>query len=116
MTRLRWGIKTAPQHTTYDAMLAVWKEADATPAIEHAWLFDHFAPIFSDVNGPCLEGWTLLAAMLPFVLSLSRRHASGLVFDQQQSLELLMTLGQALLGALFLIAMELVSRRPFPMR
>lgn len=62
MARLRFGIKTAPQHTTYDAMLAVWKEADAVEAIEHAWLFDHFAPIFSDVEGPCFEGWTLLAA------------------------------------------------------
>ncbi len=62
MARLSFGIKTAPQHTTYDAMLTVWQEADATPAFEHAWLFDHFAPIHSDVNGPCLEGWTLLAA------------------------------------------------------
>ncbi len=32
------------------------------PAFEHAWLFDHFAPISSDLDGPCLEGWTLLAA------------------------------------------------------
>jgi F420-dependent oxidoreductase-like protein len=62
MATLRFGIKTAPQHTTYDAMLRVWQEADATPVFEHAWLFDHFAPIFSDVEGPCLEGWTLLAA------------------------------------------------------
>jgi len=62
MKALRFGIKTAPQHTTYQAMLEVWKEADATPVFEHAWLFDHFAPIHSDVNGPCFEGWTLLAA------------------------------------------------------
>jgi len=62
MPKLRWGVKIAPQHTTYEAMLDVWKEADATPVFEHAWLFDHFAPIFSDVDGPCLEGWTLLAA------------------------------------------------------
>ena len=62
MARLRWGIKTAPQHTTYEAMLAVWQEADAMPVFEHAWLFDHFAPIHSDVSGPCFEGWTLLAA------------------------------------------------------
>ena len=55
-----------------------------------------------------INQWTLLAAMLPAVLSISRGHASGLEFDQQQSLELLMTLGQALLGALFLISMELV--------
>lgn len=63
MARLSFGIKTVPQHTTYEAMLGVWKEADAIPVIEHAWLFDHFAPINSDVNGPCLEGWTVLAAL-----------------------------------------------------
>ncbi len=62
MRPLRFGIKTAPQHTTYDDMWAVWEEAEQIPVIEHAWLFDHFAPIHSDVNGPCLEGWTTLAA------------------------------------------------------
>jgi len=62
MPKLRFGIKTAPQHTTYDAMLAVWRDADATPEFEHAWLFDHFAPIAGDLDGPCFEGWTLLAA------------------------------------------------------
>src|SRR5829696_544970 len=63
MANLRWGVKTAPQHTTYDAMLQVWQEADRTPALEHAWLFDHFAPIQGDLDGPCFEGWTLLAAL-----------------------------------------------------
>ncbi|CAA9570306.1 MAG: Coenzyme F420-dependent oxidoreductase [uncultured Thermomicrobiales bacterium] len=62
MKPLRFGIKTAPQHTTYGEMLALWEEADNIPAIEHAWLFDHYAPIHSDVDGPCLEGWTTLAA------------------------------------------------------
>jgi F420-dependent oxidoreductase-like protein len=59
---LCFGIKTSPQHTTYDAMLKVWQEAEGVPSIEHAWLFDHFAPIQGDVDGPCLEGWTVLAA------------------------------------------------------
>jgi F420-dependent oxidoreductase-like protein len=63
MAKLSFGIKTAPQHTTYEAMQAIWREADERPVFEHAWLFDHFNPIFSDVSGPCLEGWTLLAAM-----------------------------------------------------
>ena len=62
MATLSFGIKTAPQHTTYEAMLAVWQEADSLPVFEHAWLFDHFAPIHSDLDGPCLEGWTTLAA------------------------------------------------------
>jgi F420-dependent oxidoreductase-like protein len=60
--RLTFGIKTAPQHVSYSDMLTVWREADSIPSIEHAWLFDHFAPINSNVNGPCLEGWTVLAA------------------------------------------------------
>jgi F420-dependent oxidoreductase-like protein len=63
MAPLRFGIKTAPQHTTYEAMLAVWQAADANPLFEHAWLFDHFAPIQGDLDGPCLEGWTTLAAL-----------------------------------------------------
>ncbi|GAC1448375.1 MAG: LLM class F420-dependent oxidoreductase [Ktedonobacterales bacterium] len=59
---LRFGIKTAPQFTTYDDMLRVWREADTVPIIEHAWLFDHFMPLGPDPTGPCLEGWSLLAA------------------------------------------------------
>lgn len=62
MKPLRFGIKTAPQDTTYADMLAVWEEADGISAIEHAWLFDHYAPINGNVDGPCLEGWTVLTA------------------------------------------------------
>jgi len=62
-TRLRFGIKTAPQNTTYAGMLRVWQEADTVPIMEHAWLFDHFMPLGADPTGPCLEGWTLLAAL-----------------------------------------------------
>lgn len=51
--------------------------------------------------------WTLLAALLPVVLSLSRHAPSTILFDYQQNVEILMTLGQSLLGALFLINMRL---------
>ena len=60
---MRFGIKTAPQHTTWDAMLDVWRAADDIELFESAWNFDHFYPIFSDSDGPCLEAWTMLAAM-----------------------------------------------------
>ena len=63
MKPITFGIKTAPQHTTYEAILNVWQQTDANPAFDHAWLFDHYAPIHSDVSGPCLEGWTTLAAL-----------------------------------------------------
>jgi F420-dependent oxidoreductase-like protein len=60
--KLSFGIKTVQQHTTYEEMLRVWQEADSVPSIEHAWLFDHLMPLGRDATGPCLEGWTLLAA------------------------------------------------------
>lgn len=60
--QLSFGVKTAPQSTTYEAMKRVWLEADTIPSIEHAWLFDHFMPINGDTGGPCLEGWSLLSA------------------------------------------------------
>ena len=59
---LTFGVKTAPQHTTYEDMLRVWREADEQEELTHAWLFDHFMPLGQDPTGPCLEGWTLLAA------------------------------------------------------
>ena len=61
--KLTFGVKTAPQHTTYEDMLRVWREADEQPELTHAWLFDHFMPLGPDPTGPCLEGWTLLAAL-----------------------------------------------------
>jgi len=51
--------------------------------------------------------WTLLAAMLPIVYSLSRGEPSTIAFDSHQELEILMTLGQSLVGTLFLINMQL---------
>ena len=61
--RPRFGIATAPQQVEYEDIQRVWREADAIPEIEHAWLFDHLLPIGGDPDGPIFEGWTLLAAM-----------------------------------------------------
>jgi F420-dependent oxidoreductase-like protein len=60
---VRFGIKTVPQHTRWEPLLAVWQAADDVELFESAWNFDHFYPIFSDSTGPCFEGWTMLAAM-----------------------------------------------------
>jgi alkanesulfonate monooxygenase SsuD/methylene tetrahydromethanopterin reductase-like flavin-dependent oxidoreductase (luciferase family) len=58
-----FGITTAPQQVRYEDILRVWREADAIPEIQHAWLFDHLMPIAGDPNGPIFEGWTLLSAL-----------------------------------------------------
>lgn len=60
--KLRFGIQTPNQDTTYEDIVATWKTAEELD-FDSAWVFDHFAPIFGDEDGPCLEGWTLLAAL-----------------------------------------------------
>jgi cation:H+ antiporter len=54
-----------------------------------------------------INQWTLLAAMLPIVFSASAGSAATIHFDARQEIEILMTLGQQLLGTLFLISMRL---------
>lgn len=51
--------------------------------------------------------WALLAGLLPVVLSLGAGHVSAIVFDSKQQSEMLMTLGQSLVGMLFLADMRL---------
>jgi cation:H+ antiporter len=53
-----------------------------------------------------INQWTLLSAMLPLVLSLGHGSIVPLTFDGEQRLEYIMTLGQALLGLMFLVNME----------
>jgi cation:H+ antiporter len=55
-----------------------------------------------------INQWTLLAAMLPIVYSISRGRLSMIPLDHQQKFELLMTIGQSLIGMVFLMNMELV--------
>ena len=55
-----------------------------------------------------INQWTLLAAMLPIVYSISRGRLSTIPLNGQQELELLMTIGQSLVGMVFLLDMELV--------
>ena len=61
--RVSFGIKTSQANTTYDEILRTWREADAIPEFEHAWLWDHLVPLRGEVTGPALEAWTLLAAL-----------------------------------------------------
>ena len=58
-----FGIKTAPQHTSWEDMLDVWRAADEVELFESAWNFDHFYPLVGDKDGPCLEAWVTLSAL-----------------------------------------------------
>ena len=54
-----------------------------------------------------ISQWTLMAAMLPVVLSISMGRPAAIPMDALQSRELLMTLGQSLVGVLLLMDLEL---------
>jgi len=54
-----------------------------------------------------INQWTLLTAMLPIVLSISVGGVTPILFDQEQRIELLLTLGQAVVGMIFLMNMRL---------
>ena len=54
-----------------------------------------------------INQWTLLPAMLAVLFSMSVGHPTPIPFDGRQELELLMTLGQGLIGLAFLVNMEL---------
>lgn len=61
---MRYGFKTAPQQTTWPAMLDVWRAGDDIDIFESAWTFDHFYPIWpADPHDACFEGWTTLTAL-----------------------------------------------------
>lgn len=54
-----------------------------------------------------INQWTLLTAMLPILYSVSAGGFEAIPLDPQQRLELLMTLGQSIVGLFFLLNMEL---------
>lgn len=60
---MRFGIKTRPEHVTWQQTLDLWVAADDIPIFESAWNWDHFYPLTGDLDGPNLEGWTSLAAL-----------------------------------------------------
>ena len=60
--KIRFGLQTAPQNTTWQELRATWKLIDSL-GYDTAWTFDHFFPILSDPSGPCFEGWLALTAL-----------------------------------------------------
>ncbi len=59
---VRFGIHSGQQNTSFEAYLRLWRAAEDF-GFDWASVFDHFLPIFSDPEGPCFDGLTLLSAM-----------------------------------------------------
>ena len=59
---MRLGLDVSQHQLTWPELLERTRLAERS-GFDGAWLFDHFFPLYGDRNGPCLEGWTLLAAL-----------------------------------------------------
>jgi len=73
------------------------------------WARDHRRASIALMNliSSNINQWTLLAALLPMVLSVSLGHPGAIPLDATQIRDLLLALGQSLLGVIFLMSMEL---------
>ncbi|MGH2747132.1 MAG: TIGR03560 family F420-dependent LLM class oxidoreductase [Actinomycetota bacterium] len=59
---MRLGIDVSQHQLTWNELLGRVRFAEDA-GFDGAWVFDHFKPLYGDPAGPCLEGWTLLAAL-----------------------------------------------------
>lgn len=57
------GFKVANETIEWSHIRDLWKVADAGDAFDIGWNFDHVLPIRAELDEPCLEGWTMLAAL-----------------------------------------------------
>jgi F420-dependent oxidoreductase-like protein len=57
-----FGLDVAQHQLTWDELLERVRFAEAT-GFDGVWLFDHFKALYGDPSGPCLEAWSLLAAL-----------------------------------------------------
>ncbi len=59
---MKVGIDVSQHQLDWPALRdrVVWADA---AGFESAWVFDHFTALYGDPKGPCLEAWTLLAAL-----------------------------------------------------
>jgi F420-dependent oxidoreductase-like protein len=59
---MRIGLDVAQHQLLWPELVGRVQYAEAA-GFDGAWVFDHFTPLYGDRNGPCLEGWTLLAGL-----------------------------------------------------
>jgi alkanesulfonate monooxygenase SsuD/methylene tetrahydromethanopterin reductase-like flavin-dependent oxidoreductase (luciferase family) len=59
---MRFGLKINQHHLDWPTLLSRVRFAEEQ-GFDNAWIFDHFRSMGGDPSGPCMEAWTLLAAL-----------------------------------------------------
>ena len=59
---MRIGVETDQHRLTWNELLGRVRLAEEA-GFDGAWIFDHFKALYGKGPGPCMEGWTLLAAL-----------------------------------------------------
>ena len=59
---MRLGLDVSQHQLSWSELVERTKFAEED-GFDGAWVFDHFTPLYGDRKGPCLEAWTLLAAL-----------------------------------------------------
>lgn len=86
---MRFGLDVAQHQLTWTKILERTRLAEQA-GFDGAWVFDHFTALYADPDGPCLEGWTLLAALAAatstirlgtLVTGMTHRHPSVLATE-----------------------------------
>jgi F420-dependent oxidoreductase-like protein len=72
---MKFGLDVSQHQLTWEELLHRTRLAEEL-GFDGAWVFDHFKPLYADPSGPCLEAYTLLAAM---AASTSRIRLGALV-------------------------------------
>ena len=63
---IKFGAAATQAGVSWDELLSLWQELDHDSNFDHLWLMDHFVTGMGTAfgsEGPCIEGWTALAAL-----------------------------------------------------
>lgn len=59
---MRFAVETDQHRVEWGELLSRVRFAEEA-GFDGAWIFDHFTPLYGSGPGPCMEAWTLLAAL-----------------------------------------------------